>query len=437
MANSDSTLDESWTYRGKKSEGTATPGLLLLFSGSEPQLLPLPLSPGRHVVGREASAGVYVRDPRMSRQHVEVGFESDAWRIRDLDSHNGTWLDAERINSERVTSEDRVLRIGETVFGLVSDLRPFRGQAVRVEGGSVLGPTMQRRWAEIDRAAAGGRTLHVVGESGTGKELAARRFHDAGPRAGGPFVAVNCATITPNLAERLLFGTKKGAYSGADASADGYLQAADGGTLFLDEIAELELPVQAKLLRAIETQEVLPLGASRPTRVDIGIVTGTHLDLRLQAEKKLFRSDLLYRIVVPTVQLPPLRERLEDIAWLVATTLQRHGELVPHVSLVEACLCREWPGNVRELVAELGNAAASARQAGRGRVEASDLAATAGRQLSTPPDGPAPAVDDEAIKAALREENGNVAGAARRLGMHRTQLRRWMTRNSPAKDESK
>jgi len=138
--------------------------------------------------------------------------------------------------------------------------------------------------------------------------------------------------------------------------------------------------------------------------------------------------------VVPTVQLPPLRERLEDIAWLVSSTLQRHGELTPHVSLVEACLCREWPGNVRELVAELANAAAAARQAGRGRVEAADLNSAAGRQLSTPADGPAPTVDDEAIKTALREENGNVAGAARRLGMHRTQLRRWMTRNPPKKD---
>jgi transcriptional regulator with PAS, ATPase and Fis domain len=425
--NGEQTLDASWTYRGQKADKRASPGLLLLFSGTEPQLLPIPLAAGRHVLGREADGGVFVRDPRMSRRHVEVGFESGGWRIRDLESHNGTFLDGVQLTAEKLTREHRVLRIGNTVFGLVSDLRPYRGQLVKVEGKTVLGPTMQARWTEIANAAKENLTLHIVGESGTGKELAARQFHHAGPRAAGPFVAVNCATITPNLAERLLFGTKKGAYSGADAPAEGYLQAADGGTLFLDEIAELEPSVQAKLLRAIENREVLPLGASRPTRVDIAICTGTHQDLRERVGKRLFRSDLLYRIAVSTVRLPPLRERLEDLPWLVHSALRAHGELVAHVSLVEACLCRDWPGNVRELNAELANAVTAARRAGRNRVEASDLTATAGRNLEA---RTSPPTEDEAILDALREENGNVAGAARRLGMHRTQLRRWMKQHS-------
>jgi DNA-binding NtrC family response regulator len=307
----------------------------------------------------------------------------------------------------------------------------------------VLGPNTKRSWAEIERHKEA-RTLLVLGETGTGKELACRHFHQSSTRAIGPYVPVNCAAIPPNLAERLFFGTRKGADSSADAAAEGYLQAADGGTLFFDEIGELELPVQSKLLRVIETEEVLPLGASRPTRVDVTFCAGTHRDLRALANRGLFREDLLYRVTTNVVQLAPLRRLLEEIPWLIHTVLQKRGGPLAHVSFVEKCLCRDWPGNVRELVAEVFKAASTAELAGRRRIEAADLSSTAG-QLPSPPvvtrPNPAqrhrtrkPTLDRRAgvranldradIVKHLRQERGNVARAARAMGMHRTQLRR-------------
>jgi DNA-binding NtrC family response regulator len=431
------TLDQTWGRGKGASDGQVSPGLLLLFSGGKPRFETIPLTVASLTIGRGVG-GAPEDDRRMSRHHAEVSFEVGSvgsadspgrWRIRDLASHNGTFLDGAQLSSTRVTETGRVLRIGETLFGLIADLRPFQRQSVEVEDGVVLGPTTKRSWDEIERLADA-RTLHVVGESGTGKELACRHFHRKSTRATGPYVAVNCANIQPTLAERLLFGTRKGAYSGADTPAEGYLQAANGGTLFFDEIAELELSVQAKLLRAIETDEVLPLGATRPVRVDVAFCSGTHRDLRTLVNERLFRSDLLYRIAVPEVRLAPLRHRLEEIPWLIETAVGKLKGMAAHVSLVEACLCRDWPGNVRELMAEVLTAASTARRAGRARIEAGDLAATAGRNLSTSTILEAPASRDGGlILEALREEKGNIAAAARRLGMHRTQLRRWMIRN--------
>src|SRR5262249_24295980 len=164
------------------------------------------------------------------------------------------------------------------------------------------------------RAAAPSHPLPIFGETGSGKEGAARQFHAASSRRAGPFIAVNCATIPPLLAERLLFGARKGAFSGADANVEGYIQAADKGTLFLDEISELQPGVQAKLLRVLQSREVFPLGASRGTQVDVAICSATHRDLRAEVAAGRFRDDLFCRICRPMVELPPLRARPKDIA---------------------------------------------------------------------------------------------------------------------------
>src|SRR5262249_47546586 len=155
-------------------------------------------------------------------------------------------------------------------------------------------------------------TLLVHGESGSGKELAARLYHDAGPRGAGPFVAVNCAAIPDRVAERLLFGAKKGAVSGATDAA-GYAQSADGRTLFVDEIAERDGAVQAKVLAGHEAAEVLPVGAAAGVRVDVGVVAATHRDLRVAVAERRFRDDLYYRLARPAVVMPPLRARRGDI----------------------------------------------------------------------------------------------------------------------------
>ena len=190
-------------------------------------------------------------------------------------------------------------------------------------------------------------------------------------------VAVNCAAIPHALAQRLLFGARRGSHSG-EAHAAGYVQQADGGTLFLDEIAELDLQVQAELLRVLESHEVVPLGASRPRKVDFALCSATSKDLRALVAAGALREDLYVRIATPAVTLPPLRDRPEEIPALIAHELAaRSPALAPHVSLVEQCLLRPWPGNVRELIAEL-RAAAQAAIADGHRVTAGHLAATAG-----------------------------------------------------------
>jgi transcriptional regulator with PAS, ATPase and Fis domain len=425
------TIDQSWTFRRKSNARHPVPGLLLLFTDGKASLRALPLVDGVLTLGR-SEAGI--DDARMSRQHAEARFDGKIWRIRDLGSRNGTFVDGVQVTGEHSGEEARVVRTGGSLFGLLSDVRAFENAVVEHRDGVVAGPTLRRTWDEIARAAENGDSLHVTGESGSGKELAARHFHRSSPRASGPFVAVNCAAIPPNLAERLLFGAKKGAYSGADADADGYVQAAHGGTLFLDEIAELEQAVQAKLLRVLESREVLALGSSKPRKVEIGLVSATHQDLRALSASGKFRHDLFFRIARPHVSLPRLRDRLEDIPWLIDAELAKVSKLGAHVSLVEACLLRPWPGNVRELAVEIRNAASAAEKAKSARVEAHHLAEHAGLSLdeTAPEETEAPEPSAEQIAEALKREGGNVTRAARALGWHRNQLRRWLAKHMPS-----
>jgi DNA-binding NtrC family response regulator len=429
---------------------------VLLFSVDQPRCDVIPLPPDQLSIGRGEVGGVALDDLAMSRRHARVRFESGQWEVEDLGSRNGTSVDGEPISGPRAGAELRIVRMGSSVFALVSDVAPFRA-GISTLGGTVRGPTLSRTWERIARAALYGTTLHVSGESGTGKEHAARAFHGFGPRRDGPFIAVNCAAIPEGVAERLLFGARKGAYSGAAADADGYVQAAHGGVLFLDEVAELDLGVQAKLLRALETKEVLPLGASRSVRVDFALVSATHKDLRAQVAAKRLREDLFFRMARPEVHLPRLWERPEDIPWLVAAALREveatgaraagSPELKAHASLIEACLVRAWPGNVRELLSEVRTAAQEARAAGAAWVEAEHLSLSAGQAFAPAPARVAPAMgaakaarrssslpDDAIIEEALRREGGNVARTARALGVHRTQLRRWITRRAEGSD---
>jgi transcriptional regulator with PAS, ATPase and Fis domain len=266
-----------------------------------------------------------------------------------------------------VATAPTVLRAGASLFLFCADVRRFAGRRVEVEGGIVVGPTLRAIRDQIGQAARAGLVLHMTGETGAGKEVAARWFHEASARARGPFVAVNCAAVPAALAERLLFGARRGAYSGADADADGYVQAADTGTLFLDEVGELEPSTQAKLLRVLETREVLPLGASKARRVQLGLVSATHADLRAAVADGRFRADLYFRIGRPAVALPALRDRREEIPWLLAQALAGEKTEGADASLVETALLRSWPGNARELLVETRSAALTARYDTRGR----------------------------------------------------------------------
>ncbi|XXX74671.1 sigma 54-interacting transcriptional regulator [Sorangium sp. So ce134] len=457
------TLDDSLGAASERLRSRKpTPGLVLVFSVDSPRCDVLPLKDGELELGRGEVGGVPLDDLRMSRRHARVRWRQGEWEVEDLDSRNGTSLDGVPLTGARAGGELRILRTGSSVFVIQADVEPFRA-GISTAGGTILGPTLARAWDAIDRAARFGAALHITGESGTGKEHAARAFHALGPRRGGPFVPVNCAAIPDGLAERLLFGARKGAYSGSAADSEGYVQAAHGGVLFLDEVAELDLGVQAKLLRAIEAKEVIPLGAARPAQVDFALVSATHKDLRAQVAAGKLREDLFFRIAQPAVRIPRLHERPEEVPWLVEAALRSAGAgvehrqasapPVAHASLIEACLMLPWPGNVRELMAEIRAAAQEAQIEKSSVVQARHLSPSAGRAFapqamgpeqpsergrrsSLPPAGERPArraaplPADEVIEEVLRREGGNVARTARALGVHRTQLRRWLGRRS-------
>ncbi len=216
-------------------------------------------------------------------------------------------------------------------------------------------PAMKRAFHVIERAAARDVTVLIRGETGSGKELVARALHELSPRRKGPFAAINCAALPPNLLESELFGHVRGAFTGAIRDQPGFFRSANGGTLFLDEIAELPLELQAKLLRVLETRTVIPVGGREPIPVDARIVTATHQSLRRAVAEGRFRADLMYRLRVIPIFLPALRERKGDIELLTQRIVEelneQEGRKVSRISpaAMEILENYPWPGNVREL----------------------------------------------------------------------------------------
>ena len=235
------------------------------------------------------------------------------------------------------------------------ELRRQLDKRYGIEGIVGHSPQMQRVFDILQQVSNTSATVLILGESGTGKELVARAIHNNSPRREGRFVAVNCAALSQGLIESELFGHVKGAFTGAVAAKDGMLVAAHGGTLFLDEVGDMPLETQAKLLRVLESREVTPVGGSAVRKVDIRLVAATNRGLRALVEEGRFREDLLFRLQVVTLELPPLRERAGDVPMLIDHFIgelsAEHGRPVRGISPeARAILVRhDWPGNVREL----------------------------------------------------------------------------------------
>jgi DNA-binding NtrC family response regulator len=425
------TIDDTASDRRDGEE--AVPGVLIVHSGAAPVLRAVATDRGPVAVGRDDPATAMLDDDKLSRRHAEIGFAGGRWIVHDLGSRNGTFVDGEAVEGRVEVADRAVVRAGATLFLLTRDVRPFAGLRVEDDGQLVRGPRFGAVLRAAADAAAAGDALLIQGETGSGKELVARAFHHALARPSAAFVAVNCANIPEGLAERLLFGARRGAYSGAMGDVHGYVQAAQGGVLFLDEIGELEPAVQPKLLRVLETKEVMSLGSSAAQRIDVHFCCATHRDLRADVETGRFRSDLYFRLGERDVTVPPLRDRREEIPWLVRAFLAQQGEgkdrRVAHAKLVEACLLRPWPGNVRELARELNRAVQRAGtddtiRAEHLRPEAGLLLASRGETI----DAREPPADRAHIEAALQRAGGNVSAAARDLGLHRTQLRRILAK---------
>ena len=314
------------------------------------------------------------------------------------------------------------------------------------------GPAMEELFGLIRRLAPHVRTALVTGETGTGKELVARALYKLGPRNRRRFVTVNCSAVVETLFESELFGHKRGAFTGATDDKPGLFEMADGGTLFLDEVGELPLPVQAKLLRVLETGEVQRVGSLTPRRVDAQVIAATNRDLAAEIRNGRFRRDLFYRLNIIGIPLPPLRDRPEDIPYLTAAFVRecarRFGKPVVGLSPAgeRVLSAARWDGNVRELRNVVERACILAegeflterdltgsmqqQTAATAPALAPHLGPAARTAEESPTDGPAlmSTVEREHIREALRRTGGNKAAAARLIGVSRRALYRRLER---------
>ena len=317
------------------------------------------------------------------------------------------------------------------------------------DGSDLIGPShaMREVHKRIGLATANAMPVLVLGETGTGKEMVARALHRHSARAERPFVAVNCSAIPKELLESELFGHVRGAFTGATGERPGCFRAADGGVLLLDEIGDMALDVQAKILRALQEGEVTPLGSHKTVKVDVRVVAATHRDLAAAVREGRFREDLLYRLDVLSIRMPPLRERLADIIPLAEHFLRRaarsgssgslDGPKALSAEAAQRLLSHPWPGNVRELrnVMERCHALVRHRVIGGADLALGLGAAPRGDASGTLPadwlEGDLPAAVEKLerllIAHALAQTQGNRAETARRLGIHRQLLYRKLT----------
>ncbi|MBL8379793.1 MAG: PEP-CTERM-box response regulator transcription factor [Burkholderiales bacterium] len=289
-------------------------------------------------------------------------------------------------------------------------------------------PQMLKLCRTIEKVAATSATVLLLGESGTGKELLARGLHDASPRKNERFVAINCAAIPENLLESELFGYEKGAFTGAAKTTPGRIEAANRGTLFLDEIGDLPLPLQSKLLRFLQERVIERLGGRQEIAVDVRIVGATHQDLRALTRESRFREDLYFRLAEIVVAIPPLRERIGDVALLAHAFVRRFADenkragLSLGESALHALETHAWPGNVRELENCIKRAVIMAEAE---QIDAADIGLGT-PEASQPEDLSLRRIREEAerraIIAAISRSNGNLAKAAEILGISRPTL---------------
>jgi transcriptional regulator with PAS, ATPase and Fis domain len=388
---------------------------------------------------RNADLQIDVPDPRMSTNHALLSKLNGQWVFTDSSSRNGSKVNGVSLTEKQLEDGD-LLEMGRTLFLFQTDVddhelsdRDF--EATAGDPFQTVNPEFARELQQLQRIAPAREiSILVQGESGTGKELLARKIAEWA-NLPGDFVAVNCGALPSSLLEGELFGSVKGAYSGATGDRLGLIRSADRGFLFLDEIAELAHNSQASLLRVLQEREVLPVGATRPVPVLLRVLSATHQNLDNAVLAGRFRHDLLSRIAGFRFQLPPVRARREDIGILISSLLARHTSDISQVRLtpevIRSLYHYDWPLNVREL----GNVLATAILLAEGEVISNhhlrDLLtpATTTHSQAAPQDlTPEQETQRAELAESLSRNNGNISAVARELGKARMQVQRWIKR---------
>ena len=416
---------------------------VLPVSGARPVTVAVDQAPIE--IGRIGHArSLALTDPEISRLHALVIPDGDGWVVVDQGSHNGTFVDGVR-TARAALHDGTLIRIGKTLILYVEAEMTTTGELQAPADTALLGSSLAtlHLHGEIGLVAPHAVPVLVLGETGVGKEVIAHEIHRRSGRPGA-FIAVNCAAISPLLAESELFGHVAGAFTGATRAADGLFVAADGGTLFLDEIGELPLDLQPKLLRALAAAEVRAVGATAARRIDVRIVAATLRDLGGSVAQDSFRADLLNRLSGWQIKVPALRERREDIIAIAAGILARRQAPPLSADAAEALVLHDWPGNVRELERVLAAALIRAGDAppcselGLGHLPAAltsrlgprlepALAASPVIPIAMAAPGNLTPTRDE-LAAALARYGGNVARVAEHFEKDRQQVYRWARR---------
>ena len=316
-------------------------------------------------IGRHETNDLVLADPGVSGVHLELSRDGERVHIRDAGSTNGTWLGGHRIVEAVLAPGAEVVVGGTTLRFDVDGAAAPAAQSERTSFGALVGESVAMRelFATLERISTKNLSVLVQGETGTGKEEVARAIHAASARAKEPFVVIDATSLPETLAEALLFGYEKGAFTGATERRAGFFEAASGGTVFIDEIGELPMPLQSKFLRVLERHEVVRVGHHAAVKVDVRVIAATHRDLRHEIDAGHFREDLFFRLGQIRLRLPPLRDRPEDIGILCKKLLEDIApgrDLMLESAAHEHLRAQPWPGNARELRNVLARAAALA-----------------------------------------------------------------------------
>ncbi len=375
----------------------------------------------RVTVGQSRSNEVVLGDAAVSRRHCVIELGARGALVRDLESTNGTFVNGLRISTAELEPGAQI-QLGST---------RLRVAAAGVDEAPIVGTSepMRRLRERVGRMAPSGLPVLIAGETGTGKELVALALHRESGRRGA-FVPLNCGSIPRELVESELFGHERGAFTGATVKRPGVFQEADGGTLFLDEIGELPLSLQPRLLRALESGVVRPVGCNREVAVDVRVVAATHVDLQQAVREGRFREDLYYRLAVGVLRTPPLRARASDVELLTKHILSELPGRCSLTAKAQSLLAEHaWPGNVRELKNVLRRAAAI----GGPRIDHHDLELDLRPRSGAPVDGDdAEAVrvdgrsyleiEREVLERTIRRFHGNKRAAADALKIPKSTL---------------